>query len=87
MAQWSKVVGAPSRKQLLRTTRGKVYLFMGVWRQVAARKGAEVPISLCLRWVIKLQDSVREKISVAVGATFYSIESVKETRSSNVFLY
>ena len=63
MAQWSKVVGAPSRKQLLGTTRGKVYLFMGVWRQVAASGSEKVPISLRLRWAIKLQDIVSIAIS------------------------
>ena len=58
MAQRLKVVRAPSWKQLSGTTRGKVYLFMGVWRQVAASGSEKVPISLRLRWAIKLQDSV-----------------------------
>ncbi len=66
MAQWSKVVGAPSRKQLLGTTRGKVYLFMGVWWQVEASEGAKVPIFLCFGWVIKLQGVWEVKNSVVV---------------------
>lgn len=71
MAQWSKVVGAPSRKQLLGTTRGKVCLFMGVWRQVAASGSEKVPVCLGSRAIIKLQDSVRKqkKESAVVEAT------------------
>ena len=31
---------------------------MEVWRQVASREGEKRPACRCLRWVIKLQDSV-----------------------------
>ena len=58
MAQWSKVVGAPSRKQLSGTTRGKVYLFIGVWCQAESRESEKAPVSLLLRWIIKLQGIV-----------------------------
>ena len=45
----------PSRR---RFADGRVCLFMGVWRQVAASGSEKVPISLRLRWAIKLQDIV-----------------------------
>ena len=45
----------PSRR---RFADGRAYLFMGVWRQVAARQGGKRPVCLCLWVIIKLQDIV-----------------------------
>ena len=45
----------PSRR---RFADGRAYLFMGAWRQVAAKEGGKVPVCLDSRVIIKLQDSV-----------------------------